>query len=248
MTPRFLQRRTIWWPTRWGWATVGLLALAPLLFWWFRGESFLASSQRLPADVLVVEGWISGEGIRASVLEFRLGDYRYVVATGGLTGERWSGKRWNLALEAEEQLLRSGIPRDQVILAGSRETESQRTYEMALSAWQALRDHHIQPKAINVFTRGAHARRSQLIFEKVFGRETEVGVISWIPAAPETERWWNSSERAEDMIKETVGYIFELLLSSGRDRNAPDRIIPQTGSTTPDNPSEKTKPVSRYSH
>ena len=172
MTVHFFQRRTMWWPTWTGWLALGLLAFVPLLLWWFQGEPFLSATYREPAAVLVVEGWISGEGIRASVLEFKTGDYRYVVATGGLTGERWNGRRWNYALEAEEQLLRWGIPRDQIILAASRETEVQRTYEMAVSARQALRAQHIEPRAINVFTRGVHARRSRLIFSKVFGRET----------------------------------------------------------------------------
>lgn len=226
MTVRFFQRRTLWWPTWMGWLALALLAWVPLLLWWFQGESFLAATHREAANILVVEGWISGEGIHASVLEFKTGDYRYVVATGGLTGERWNGRRWNYALEAEEQLLRSGIPRDQIILAASRETESQRTYEMAMSARQALRAQHIEPAAVNVFTRGVHARRSRLIFSKVFGPETRVGVIAWSPPRTGADSWWNSSERAEDMIKETVGYVFEFLLSSGRRGNSFDEAVP----------------------
>lgn len=206
----------MWWPTLGGWAVLALVTLAPVLAWWIFGESFLATTQRQEADVLVVEGWISSEGIWAGAQEFQTGNYAYVIATGGLTGERWNTRRWNYAEVAEEQLLRAGVPRSRVLLAPSRDSETQRTYQMALSAQEALHAHGLEPRGINVFTRGAHARRSRLIFEKVMGRQIKVGVISWSPQDPKAERWWKSSERAEDLIKETVGVVFEVFLNSGR--------------------------------
>ncbi len=48
-------------------------------------ESFLSVTERSPADVLVVEGWIGREGVRAAGEEFKQRGYQYVVATGGLT-------------------------------------------------------------------------------------------------------------------------------------------------------------------
>ena len=216
MRPLLFQRRLIWWPTIYGWIMLGLFALTPPLLWWFQGESFLATTSQLDADVLVVEGWISLEGVRAAALEFKRGNYRYVVATGGLTGESWSNRRWSYAVEAHEQLVRAGIPSDQVILAESRERETQRTYEMALSAWAGLQSRHIEVTAVNVFTRGAHARRSRLVFKKVLPANCDVGVISWTSENLARQGWWRSSERSEDMIKESVGYLFELLLNSGR--------------------------------
>ena len=93
---------------------------------------------------------------------------------------------------------------------------------MAVSAWRSLHAAGAMPSAINVYTRGAHARRSRLVFAKVFGPATKVGVISWQPTDFAAEHWWHSSERTEDLIKETVGYTFELLFNSGRLSNSPD--------------------------
>src|SRR5258705_12834067 len=86
---RLFRRCTIWTPT---WA--GSFCVAAILFtlvaaWFTYGESFLALTQRLPADILVVEGWIGQPGIRAAVDEFERGRYRYIVASGGLTSGRW---------------------------------------------------------------------------------------------------------------------------------------------------------------
>src|SRR6266542_4646954 len=94
---------------------------------------------------------------------------------------------------------------------------------MAAAAQRAIDAAGLHPTAINVLTRGAHARRSRLIFEKVFGPGTKVGVIAWKPPLFEQESWWESSERAEDMVKETVGYFFELFFSSGRRSNTVNR-------------------------
>jgi hypothetical protein len=216
MPVRFFERRTIWFPTLMGWLAAAFCVCIPATGWFLKGESFLAVTGRLPAEVLVVEGWIGGEGIKAAFVEFQNGGYRVVVSAGGLTGERWSKKRWNYAAEAEEQLLLLGVPRDRVLLASSRDVEIQRTFEMAVAARKSIDAAGLNPIAINVFTRGAHARRSRLIFEKVFSPDTKVGVISWKPPLFEAESWWESSDRAQDLIKETTGYLYELLVDSGR--------------------------------
>ena len=214
--PRLFRRRTLWCPTWLGWALllVGIGGFGSL--WWFQGEAFLSLTAREPADVLVVEGWIGAAGVQEAVTEFKFGGYHTIVATGSLTGESWDKRRWSYAIEAEQQLLRAGIARDQVILAMPNETQRQRTHAMAVAAEEALRAQGIRPTSVNVFTRGPHARRSRLVFAKVFGPEVKVGVIAWLPPGYESTAWWRSSERSDDFLKESVGYLYELLLSSGR--------------------------------
>jgi hypothetical protein len=41
-------------------------------------------------------------------------------------------------------------------------------------------------------------------------------VISWTPPSYASEPWWRSSERAGDLLKESVGFALEALLNSGR--------------------------------
>lgn len=216
MISKLFKRRTVWFPTLWGWILILLLVSAPVLLWWFGGESYLSVTSRLPANILVVEGWIGIEGIRAAAVEFNRGGYEFIVTTGGLTGERWMEERWSYAEMAERELLRFGIARVKVVAAPARDTESQRTYESALAVSRALQDRGISPEGINVFTLGVHARRSRLIFGKGLQAKTKVGVVAWKPTNYEALPWWRSSERSGDLVKETAGFLFEALFSSGR--------------------------------
>ena len=226
MTLRLFQRRSIWWPTLPGWAFFFITLGMPFLIWCFQGESFLSQTERQPADTLVVEGWIGIEGIRAAKLEFEHGGYRYIVATGGMSGNPWDTRQWSLAIEAEELLLRLGLARDQVILAKPPDVQSHRTFASAVAVWRNLHARGIQTKSVNLFTRGAHARRSRLVFAKVLQPETKVGVISWNPPGYDAGPWWKSSDRALELLKETVGVLYESVFNSGRTSNSPVQAAP----------------------
>ena len=216
MIPKLFQRRTVWLPTVFGWACI-LIAIGSLgLLFCLKGEAFLSPTERLPAKVLVVEGWIGIEGIRAAKAEFERDGYDFIVTTGGLTGERWKEQRWSYAEMAEKELIRCGVSKDRIIMAPAPDVDSQRTFESAMAVRKSLLAHGNPPEALNVFTLGVHARRSRLIFTKSFPPGTKVGVIAWVPPGYESPQWWRSSERADDLLKETAGFLFEALFDSGR--------------------------------
>jgi hypothetical protein len=210
------RRSTVWWPTWFGAFWIVALLLVPAIWWFNSGESFLSLTQRAPAEVLVVEGWIGRQGIHAAVAEFEQRGYRYIVATGGLSSGFWEDEPTSYAKMAAAEMIRSGIPKDKVIVAQADYTERHRTFESAVSVRRAIEAASIQPRAINVFTFGPHARRSGLVFAKLAWLGTEVGVIGWTPPEYQAEPWWRSSERAREVLEETVGFLYEALLNSGR--------------------------------
>jgi uncharacterized SAM-binding protein YcdF (DUF218 family) len=217
-----VQRRTVWRP----WIGWGLLAAGLVIsgFWWtLDGESFLSYTDRLPAEVLVVEGWIGRNGVRAASTEFEQRGYEYIVTSGGPASECWEENPLSYAEMADRELIRSGIPKERIIIAPSKSSQTRRTYESALAVSDALQHRNIKPKAFNVFTLGSHARRSRLVFAKVEGPLTKVGVVAWTPTDIGSDPWWRSSERTKDFITETVGYAFEVLFNSGRPTNHPER-------------------------
>lgn len=237
MTLRLLARRTLWWPTWRGWLVLVLLVAALPIWWFVYGEAFLSVTARVPAKALIVEGWIGRDGVRAAKEEFETGGYRYLVATGGYTGEGWLDRRWSYAEIVEEELLRLHLPREQLIVAKTSPTDNRRTYESAVAGKEALEQRKVRFLAVNVFTRGPHARRSRLVFSKAFGGSTQVGVISWSPPGATEGPWWRSSERAREFIGETAGYLYELLFSSGRWLpGKPTAHVPASVPALPDHP------------
>lgn len=212
-----LKRQTVWWPTPLGWFAI-LLAVAIALIWsCVAGERFLSLTQRVPdAEILIVEGWIGHEGVRAAAAEFQQHGYRYIATSGGPSLGRWETTHSTYAEMADLELTESGIPPDKIIVAPCKRAESGRTFESAVAVLHALHAQDLKPHAVNVFTYGPHARRSRLVFEKVFPSDAQVGVIAWQPHDDSSEPWWRSSGRAKQLLSESIGYIFELLLNSAR--------------------------------
>ena len=206
-------------PTLLGALAIVVLLFIPVIWLCIYGESFFSLTRRVSAQVLVVEGWIGNDGVRAAAAEFGRGGYQYIVATGGQAEDRQD--RSNYAEMAEQELIRSGIPKDKMIIAPTGEIEHERTFKSAVAAWRALKKRGIHPEAINVLTLGPHARRSRLVYAKVYAPATQVGVIAWAPSDYEAAPWWQSSSRTKCFLKEIVGYPFEVLLNSGRTSDSP---------------------------
>jgi uncharacterized SAM-binding protein YcdF (DUF218 family) len=218
---RLVRRCTVWFPTGFGTFLIASLLFISAAWWFVCGESFLSSTQRLPADVLVVEGWIGRAGIRAAVAEFEQRGYKYIVATGGLTTGGWEDEGASYAEMAAGEMIRLGVPEGKIIVAPAKHNEIRRTFESAVAVWRALQAAGINPKTVNVFTFGPHARRSRLVFAKVDGPGIDVGVIGWIHSGYVDVPWWRSSDRARELLEETAGYMYEVLFNSGRSSNSP---------------------------
>ena len=215
--PRLLTRREMRCPTLAGWALIVLVAGGVATSWWFWGEGFLAITDRPGNEVLVVEGWIGHNGVRAAAAEFRGGKYRQIVATGGgMTNDRWDDVKTTYAEAAERDLVAAGVPPAAVILAIPRETENQRTFECALATYSALTRQLLHPHFLTVFTIGAHARRSRAVYAKAAPPGARVGVVAWRPPGESEGPWWHSSDRAAEFLKETVGSFYEFVCDSGR--------------------------------
>jgi hypothetical protein len=213
------QRSAKWPPKLLGAFRIAVLLVIPAIWLWFNGEAFFSLTRRLPAEVLVVEGWIGKDGVRAAAAEFELGGYQYIVATGGRINERQDAS--NYAEVAEKTLIQSGVPKDRIIIAPTGEIEHERTFKSAVAARGALQTRGLHSETINVLTLGPHARRSRLVYAKVFAPAAQVGVIPWAPSYYKTEPWWRSRGRTKCLLKEILGYPFEALLNSGRVSNSP---------------------------
>ena len=215
MNMGLLTRRNIWCPTLRGWILLFAVGCAPVLLWWFKGESYLSLTERVPAEILIVEGWLAPEELRAAGAEFVEGGYQYVVTIGRKFPGKLVQPDWTFAEIAERELLQAGVPKDRIIAAPATDHES--SWELAAAVKRTLQARSLHPKGANVFTSGIRGRLSRSSFAQTLAPGIRVGVISWHPADYETTRWWQSSLRARAFISETNGMIYETVFGSGAD-------------------------------
>jgi hypothetical protein len=102
-----------------------------------------------------------------------------------------------------------GCPTNLLVIGLPSEKPEDRTYENAKSAREALARRRIQVVGLMIYTKGAHARRSRLVFQKVFGPAARVGVIAHRDEDERHKPWWGSTVRAKAVIEEFFGWFME---------------------------------------
>ncbi|WP_404422146.1 ElyC/SanA/YdcF family protein [Nibricoccus sp. IMCC34717] len=203
------RRATIYVPTRWGWLTLLLCLIGPITWWALRGEAFLSVNEPVAADILVVEGWIGRDGIQHAARVYQAGNYKWVV-TVGVDGEGWKPDDHNNYAQAAAAVLgANGVPKDKILKVPLERVAVNRTLSSAEGVRDVLARAGIVPIGLNVVTRGCHARRSRLTFQRVF-RDISVGTETfWRVRAGETQ-WWHSTDRGRDFLDETFLYLIAL--------------------------------------
>jgi len=202
-----LRRRTCWLPTwRGGLLFVLILSLAGLGF--VRTiHGFLALSDPMPAEILVVEGWCSDDALQRAAEEFRAGNYRILVTTGiPLDHGNFLVAYTNYAYLARATLIKLGVEPAQIQPVPAAKVIRNRTYESAVAFKRWLESSDKALAGVNLVTGGTHSRRSRFVYERVLGRR--IGVISVPEANYDPERWWASSQGVKSVIEEIIGCLY----------------------------------------
>jgi uncharacterized SAM-binding protein YcdF (DUF218 family) len=179
---------------------------------------FLAVTERVNADGLVVEGWVHSYTIEASVEEFNSHPYRQLFTTGGpVVGKGgYVNDYQTSASVGAESLKKAGIPADLVQMVPSHVIGRDRTYSSALALRDWLQQHDMNVRSINIVTEGTHARRTRLLFKKALGPNVAVGVIAVPSPDFDAKHWWQYSEGVEEVVQEGIGYLYARCFFSGR--------------------------------
>lgn len=213
MTWHLFRKRTLWLPTWRGWL---LFCLVGLLGAWglSRGAlRFLGATERLPADLLVVEGWIADDALEDAAAEFRRGNFKSLVTTGGPLSKGFflSGYGTHASLAANT-LFKLGLTTNQVVAVPGQYTARGRTLEAAMAFRDWLAAHEPGVRSINLVTVGPHARRSRLTYQRVLGKRVRVGVIAVPERHYDLEHWWRSSEGLKSVPVEALAYAWSALM------------------------------------
>jgi len=174
---------------------------------------FLAVSDPVPGGIIAIEGWIREIDIEQTVYKIDPAHDRdiYIIsAIPGSSYERESVHKHSEYLAA--RLKSSGVPAERVHSVLYKASKKDRTYHMAVALRSWLRDRDISVSSLNVITKGAHARRSRLLFRKAFGGKVKVGVIPTGDLAFDPAHWWRSRFGVGHMIYQGFAYIYAKFL------------------------------------
>lgn len=206
---------------RWGLTPRGWLAaaggmLAVLVGAFLGVHPFLAPMAPVPAEFLVVEGWIPEEAVIKCAEEFRERGYSRVFTVGGPVGGKGEDAPDDdtYAYVAAKKLERAGVPGASIQLAPTRVADRDRTYAAAIALRELFARSAVQPASLNIATLGVHARRTRLLYREAFGSGVAIGIIAIPNHRYVADRWWRYSEGVKEVVSESAAYLYARFIFS----------------------------------
>jgi uncharacterized SAM-binding protein YcdF (DUF218 family) len=205
-----LLRRKETWVLTWRARALVLLVLIAALFAFSRLiYPFLATTAPTYGEVLVVEGRLPYTVFEQAAAFFNKHQYQVLVTTGGPREETLCFPEYPSYAEYAAALLkRLGVKPNRIVAIPRESVRRDRTYASAVAVRDWLRQSGLPIKSLDVFSLGAHARRTQWLFRKAIGEGVKVGVIAATPADYDADSWWRWSGGVHAVIDETVSYLY----------------------------------------
>jgi len=205
-----IQRRQLWVPTLAGWLVLIVCGLAMAATARYTVYPFLApNAPAAGARLLVVEGWLDAEELDQAIAAYRRGGYQQIVTTGGPV-ERRLGFTTNTdyAELAAGYLQSHGLAGVPITAIPAPASAQNRTFLSAVMVrnWMAKQDQ--QHQAFDLFSGGAHARRSRLLYRLAFDSEIEIGILAAQPSNYDPQRWWQTSSGAKAVLGESISWLW----------------------------------------
>lgn len=93
-------------------------------------------------------------------------------------------------------------------MAPSHVSGRERTYSSAIALRDWFLEHGMAVRSINVLTEDCHARRTQLLYERAFGKNVKIGIINVANPDYDPKYWWRYSDGVREVIGESIAYAY----------------------------------------
>ena len=208
-----LIKRKETWVLAWrGWLLLLGSLIAALTLLTVSIHPFLAMTRPVHGDILVVEGWMPDSALEKALALLHEHDYDLIVTTGGPLTKGSHFAQFPTSAELTAATLRElGADPHPVVAVAAPPSARDRTYATALALKDWLRRSRSLVKSLDVYSLGAHARRTRLLFQKALGDDVTVGVIAADPDY-DVDHWWSSSSGVRTVVHETVAYLYARFL------------------------------------
>jgi hypothetical protein len=201
-----VDKRERWGLTFSGWIVALVVALAAGVVCVPSIHGFLSVDNPVKGQLLVVEGWIPDYAIPGAISEFKSNGYKLMIEVGSYLSDFKSYARLTQA-----RLAALGFDEKRLVALETGDVKKDRTYECAkaVSQWAALNGERVQ--GLDVYSLGAHARRSRLLFQKAFGDDVAIGVIAAEDQSYDPKGWWKCSEGVRTVLDELIAYLYAVV-------------------------------------
>jgi hypothetical protein len=212
-----LRRRQIWVPTFWGFLLLVIVMMGMIVGFALTANGLLAPNAPAAgkagagARTLVIEGWMNPVYLPQAVEAFHRGHYERVLTTGGPM-QPWAdvGGWGNFAARAAANLHKYDLGGVPIIVVPAPDSKRERSYVSALMVGEWAKRSGLALGSIDLFTLGAHARRSQMLYRMALGRDVEVGVMAASPLDYDAQRWWDTSMGAKTTLGEAFSVVWTM--------------------------------------
>jgi hypothetical protein len=169
---------------------------------------FLAVTQPVPSNILVIDGWLPTYQLEQAADEFKKGTYTEVLAVRGVydLDSKDLDETWDDYVA--DILIKHGVPRDRLHSVLFPGFKRDRTYFSAVAVGEWHSKHSAKLTALNLVTTGPHARRSRLLYEMALGKAVAIGVIGLDDPSYDQRHWWRSSEGIREVLFEGIAYLY----------------------------------------
>lgn len=207
---RFTRRKEALRLTIAGWLVVIALLFFTMRYFAMHMAAYLTVNSRIDARVLVVEGYLPDYALLLVANEFREGRYDYIVTTGiPFTNGMGFCEFMNYADLARARLIQLGVDSSVIWSIPTHEAFRDRTYASATALRRWMLSHHPTMPDFNLYSLGAHSRRSWYLYRLAFRQDgNQIGIISAPDLTYDSQRWWTSSKGFRTVPVEALGYFF----------------------------------------
>jgi len=210
---KFVRKKEVWLLTWQSLALFFLLASGLVCGAVINLYPFLAQNHPLKdTEIIIMEGWLADAELKEAVKDIRPG--QIVVTTGGpiaFGGSLLKEKSYAEVTAARLRLL--GIADEKILCAPAPDVQCDRTYASALAARDAIEQRGLSGKPCNIYSVGAHSRRSFYLYKLAFGADYPLGIVSLECQESDLHHWWRSSLAFKQVIDEFIAWIYTLFSS-----------------------------------
>ena len=196
-------------PTRRGVLLIFLLLAAAGMGLSLSLYPFLAQNHPLPqAELIIIEGWMPDAELQGVI--DRLEPGALFVTTGGpikLGGNLFKEKTY--ADMTTVRLRNLGVPAESIVSAPAPDVDADRTYVSARAVRDKLEEQGLFGRSANIYTLGAHSRRSFFLYKKAFDSEaSSLGVVSLESEDTDIRHWCRSSLAFRQVVGEAIAWFY----------------------------------------